>query len=128
MKNPRVSPAPFPERPGDSQGKERQGQTVWQSHPTTSGAGDPANSSYLQQRVQPAAGQWELGRWEGRAQGERRDTVTARGELLSLYMQKQAGTVQASPAERHQRLLCLLPTPQHPPRLFHPGAFIQDGL
>lgn len=103
---------------------------MWQSHPTTSGAGDPANSSYLQQWVQPAAGQRELGRWEGRAQGERRDTVTAPGELLSLYMQKQVGTVQASPAERHQRLLCLLPTPQHPPTPVSPwmGCHFSPGL
>lgn len=47
--------------------------------------------------------------------------VTAQEELLSLYMQKQVGTMPASPAEGHQAPPCLLPTPQACFGLDHPS-------
>lgn len=98
MTNPRASLTHFPQRSGDLQGKEHQGQVLWQSY------------HHLLKRTQgtlPKAATYSGGcsqQWGGRSWAgekgeprEREDTqLLLEGELLSLYMQEQAGTVQAS--------------------------------
>lgn len=101
--------------PGESQGKEHRGQEV--AEPPHHLQQAQGTQQVLTTAGAASSGRWEWGRREGRARGERGDTVTAQGELLSLREQKQAGTVQASPAESHQTLRATntLPILQHPP-------------
>lgn len=112
--------------PGESQGKEHRGQEV--AEPPHHLRQAQGTQQVLTAAGAASSGRWEWGRREGRARGERGDTVTAQGELLPLREQKQAGTVQASPAESHQtpRATKHPPHPATPP--FHPGTATQDGL
>lgn len=85
------------------------------------GTGDPAGTYSSRSRQQRER---ELDRREGRA-GEREETqLLPREELLSLREQKQAGTVRASPAERHQtnteREPQTLRDAKHPPQAATP--------
>lgn len=103
--------------PGESQGKEHRGQEV--AEPPHHLRQAQGTQQVLTAAGAASSGRWEWGRREGRARGERGDTVTAQGELLPLREQKQAGTVQASPAESHQ-------TPRatkHPPHPATPPCF-----
>lgn len=121
VRSPRVSPAPFPQRPGDAQGKEHQGQAVWQSHPTTpSGRRGPCPRQLL-----TAAGAASSGAAGRESPGRERRHSYCSGELLSLYTQKQAGRVQASPNETPTTPVPA-PHPSTPPRSvspwgIHPG-------